>query len=207
MAILTGPLFSLDARGQFAKTLTFAKSRAKNYVKNYKAPHNPKTPLQSYTRLGIKFLSQQWASFTENQKLAWQQLAETLNLTPYHAYLKFNAQRWAAFDVPSITPLLDLTTTETQCYREATKTDNHYEFTTSVTWVEQTPWCCQYFASTTDPCPQAPSQLIHVACNWLPEGPDQIQITTWHPPDDATYYFQVRPASTTGGAFNWAIPS
>lgn len=50
MAKTSGPLMSLDASGSFAKTLTYAKWKGRNYVRHLVTPSNPQTVGQQVAR-------------------------------------------------------------------------------------------------------------------------------------------------------------
>jgi hypothetical protein len=50
MAKVTGPLFSLDARGKIADTLVYAIWKGLNYCRQYVIPFNPKTAGQQTIR-------------------------------------------------------------------------------------------------------------------------------------------------------------
>ncbi len=51
MAKVTGPLMSIEASGQFAKSITFDK---RGFARGYTIPSNPRTNLQQATRLAMK---------------------------------------------------------------------------------------------------------------------------------------------------------
>ena len=50
MAIVTGPLFSQEARGQFAKTVVFRRRKGQNVAASYVIPANPNTASQQTNR-------------------------------------------------------------------------------------------------------------------------------------------------------------
>jgi hypothetical protein len=50
MPKLTGPLFSCEAAGTLAKTLTYSRSKGQNLVREYAVPANPSTPAQVLQR-------------------------------------------------------------------------------------------------------------------------------------------------------------
>lgn len=60
MAGLTGPLFSLDASGTIAKTLTYAKWRGIRYVRQRVIPANPNSTLQQNIRGVFRSLNAIW---------------------------------------------------------------------------------------------------------------------------------------------------
>jgi len=50
MAKVSGPLFSLDARGSVGKAITFSFWKGINYVRNRVVPNNPQSALQTAIR-------------------------------------------------------------------------------------------------------------------------------------------------------------
>lgn len=53
MAKVTGPLFSQEASGQFAKTAVFARRRGQNVVRAYVIPSNPRSAAQIIVRISL----------------------------------------------------------------------------------------------------------------------------------------------------------
>ncbi len=51
MAVVVGPLFSQEARGQFGKSVVFNRRRGQNTVRGYVVPANPQTVNQMAARL------------------------------------------------------------------------------------------------------------------------------------------------------------
>jgi len=62
MAKVTGPLFSITARGQIGKALIYSRWRNIDYVKKYAAPVQPNTPAQIAVRDQIRRLAQIWSN-------------------------------------------------------------------------------------------------------------------------------------------------
>lgn len=60
MAGLTGPLFSLSARGTIAKTITYASWRGINYARERVIPANPQTTAQTEVRNIFAMLLETW---------------------------------------------------------------------------------------------------------------------------------------------------
>ena len=50
MALVTGPLFSQEARGQFAKSVVYTRRRGQNVARSYVVPSNPNTDNQVTVR-------------------------------------------------------------------------------------------------------------------------------------------------------------
>lgn len=57
MAKVIGPLFSQEARGQFAKTAVFRRRRGQNVVSSYVEPANPNTAAQAGVRDKLSIIS------------------------------------------------------------------------------------------------------------------------------------------------------
>ena len=60
MAKVTGPLFSLDARGTIGKAITFAYWKGVNYVRSRVVPNNPNTDAQQAIRALITDATVAW---------------------------------------------------------------------------------------------------------------------------------------------------
>lgn len=58
MAIVTGPLFSQEARGQFAKSVVYTRRRGQNLARSYVIPSNPNTADQVINRDYIAAMAQ-----------------------------------------------------------------------------------------------------------------------------------------------------
>lgn len=101
MVKLIGPLLSLDARGQFAKTLTYAKLGMTSYTKAYAVPTNPNTPDQIGQRLIISQITKNWQETTQAERATWDPLSAQLKTSNYHAYLRHNARTWRR-DIPPV---------------------------------------------------------------------------------------------------------
>lgn len=100
MALVTGPLLSLDASGQVAGSLVFSKWKGRPYVRQLVTPSNPKSAGQVSTRAMFKFLSQAWAGLTDAEKASWQALADATTISPFNAYQAFNMNEWTQFVTP-----------------------------------------------------------------------------------------------------------
>jgi len=88
MAKLTGPLFSLDARGSLAKALVYAYWRGVNYVRRRVIPNNPQSADQTAVRNLITDASQAWANDTSPIDTAYKAAYDTA--AEGQAYSGFN---------------------------------------------------------------------------------------------------------------------
>jgi len=106
MAILTGPLMSLDARGTIGKTITYSKGKQRHYAKMRPVPSNPRTGSQLYIRLMVGYLtkcfSPMWLDEREYMIENWSSLTDQGNLSVFSAFMRFNMKRWAQRKGPSI---------------------------------------------------------------------------------------------------------
>lgn len=94
MARTTGPLMSMDASGTIAGTLTFAKWKGRNYVRQTVTPANPRSGLQVGMRAAMAWATKAWAgSVTTGNKATWAALAKAGNYSEFNAYVKLNQTR------------------------------------------------------------------------------------------------------------------
>lgn len=101
MAKLKGPGMSFKAKGSIGDALTFSNWRGRSYGKRKSHPKNPRSGKQIASRAMIWFLSKQWAGTAMGDKASFAQPAAANETSPYHAYLKYNQQRWQLFLSPS----------------------------------------------------------------------------------------------------------
>lgn len=101
MAGVKGPLFSLDASGTVGDAIVFAKWKGRNYVRRHAIPSNPKSVGQVSVRAMIKFLTQYWASLTAGQQADWETRAAATDISPFNAFVGYNASRWGRYAFPS----------------------------------------------------------------------------------------------------------
>lgn len=101
MAGVKGPLFSLDASGSVGNAIVFAKWKGRNYVRRHAIPANPKSVGQVSMRAMLKFLTQSWANLTAGEQADWDTRAAATDISPFNAFVGFNAQRWGRFAFPS----------------------------------------------------------------------------------------------------------
>lgn len=101
MAGVKGPLFSLDASGSVGDAIVFAKWKGRNYVRRHAIPANPKSVGQVSVRAMLKFLTQYWVSLTEGEQTTWDTRAAATDISPFNAYVSYNASRWGRYAFPS----------------------------------------------------------------------------------------------------------
>lgn len=90
MALSTGPLFSLDARGQIGKAIVFSIWKGVNYVRRWTVPQNPQSADQVVVRTILTDGSQKWkdGTITSGDKLLWNAFAVGKPFSGFNAYMK-----------------------------------------------------------------------------------------------------------------------
>lgn len=101
MVKVTAPALSLSASGKLAGSMVFASWKGRPYVRELVIPANPQSGPQTGVRAMMKFLSQQWASLTAEQKADWDTRASATTISPFNAYVAYNMSRWRRFLGPS----------------------------------------------------------------------------------------------------------
>lgn len=84
MAKVTGPLFSVDARGKIGDSLVFMGWRGLKTVRSYTVPANPQTEEQMRVRDNFTAAVAMWSDLTGADQTAWR------NLAAGQAYSGFN---------------------------------------------------------------------------------------------------------------------
>ena len=92
MARLTGPLFSLDARGSIWSTIVFSAWKGLNYARMSVTPYNPKSNYQTGVRStmtwGILYFTR-GAYVAAASKTWWNTYAEGTNMSGINRFMKF----------------------------------------------------------------------------------------------------------------------
>lgn len=84
MAKVTGPLFSVDARGKIGDSLVFMGWRGLKTVRSYTVPANPQTEEQMRVRNNFTMAVAMWSQLSGADQTAWR------NLAAGQAYSGFN---------------------------------------------------------------------------------------------------------------------
>jgi hypothetical protein len=92
---------SLDASGTLANTLTAAKWKGRNYMRQRVIPTNPKSAAQSGVRAMLKYLSKHWTTLAAGTKDDYDAGAEAKAISAFNEYCSQNLQRWQLFDAPT----------------------------------------------------------------------------------------------------------
>lgn len=111
MAVVVGPLMSVDATGTFAGAAVFSHWKGRNTVRRHAVPANPKSAGQLSVRAMMKFLSQYWASLSSAEQTSWDDRAEAGRFSAFNAFVKFNMLRWGVNLLPRQDETADLSDT------------------------------------------------------------------------------------------------
>ncbi len=101
MAVLKGPLFSLDASGSIGGAVVYSKWKGRNYARRHAVPANPNSAGQRSMRAMMQFLTQIWDGLTAGQKVDWETRAAVTNISPFNAFVSYNMTRWGTGLGPS----------------------------------------------------------------------------------------------------------
>lgn len=71
MALVLGPLMSIDASGTYKDALTFSIWKGRNYVRTWFRPTNPKTAAQQAQRTLLANAVSAWQALYDATKDAW----------------------------------------------------------------------------------------------------------------------------------------
>lgn len=101
MVKITGPLASQSASGSLGEAMTFSHSHGRAYLKKKASPKQPRTGKQITVRALMKFLSQEWNTFSAAQMTTWAKPAFDQRISNYHAYIQINQERWNNAKTPT----------------------------------------------------------------------------------------------------------
>lgn len=104
MALVTGPLLSLDARGKIGGAIVFGNWKGRPTVRKLVTPSNPQSGAQTGQRAMVGFLSAAWAPMSAANKALWTPLAAERNYSGFNAFTSFNLKRWTQFTDPFRVP-------------------------------------------------------------------------------------------------------
>lgn len=104
MALVSGPMLSLDARGKFGGALVFSNWKGRPTVRQLVKPSNPRSAAQYGQRAMISFLSPAWGALSAGNQATWDALAAQAVISGFNAFTKFNLDKWTQFTTPYKTP-------------------------------------------------------------------------------------------------------
>ena len=101
MALVSGPMMSVDASGKFAKSMVFSKWKGRNYVRQLVTPLNPRSAKQTGVRTMLGFLASMWKAKALPKWTGWTTAAEARSISEFDAYMSENLARWQMNDTPT----------------------------------------------------------------------------------------------------------
>ena len=90
MVKTTGPLLSVNAHGQLAKTLNYSQRKEGNIGRQFHYPHKEPSQKQYTRRTILGLLTAHWQCMTDAQKLVWENNAKLtdLNISGFNYFVK-----------------------------------------------------------------------------------------------------------------------
>ena len=95
------PCLSLDASGTLGNAITFSKWKGRHYCRERIIPANPRSGLQVGFRAAFAFLAQEWAAIASGHTSSYNDLADSMAISPFNAYMRANQRRWRNYRPPS----------------------------------------------------------------------------------------------------------
>jgi len=197
MALVTGPLLSLDARGKVAGAIVFSNWKGRPTVRKLVTPSNPQSGAQTGQRAGMQFLSQAWAPLTAVQKALWQDLADEGQFSTFNAYVRFNLDRWVQFLDPIQDPTIAAGTIPTMGALTVTGGVRQITVSQVITTANQI-WGMWIASSLTTGFTPAKSDVDNGAI--YAASPIVFTLTGLAP---GTYYVRTRGFTTGGASTTW----
>jgi len=87
MARVKGPLFSLEASGSVAKTITFSQWKGRMYLRKHTIPLNPSSAKQVNVRAAMTLLVAEWQTESAPDKIIWNDFAKQFNKSGFNVYV------------------------------------------------------------------------------------------------------------------------
>ena len=199
MVKTTGPMFSLDARGTLGDSVIFSKGKKSTFAKKFHKPTNPRSDKQIARRAMIKFLTQTWTGLHNSYKNSFNVMAAKWNISPYHAFLKFNSQRWTAEQPPAVLFPTQLIQFPSIVAAEVSRSGSSWAFRVlHLSGLEAGLTLLVKARSPTVTDWDSMNYIGFYGPN-VPVGGPQFETTgVWTAPDDAQYGFLVKLASFRG---------
>lgn len=94
MVKLKSPFGSIAASGKLGDVLSFRTDRHGASAGRKRNPKQPRTIAQRATRLWLSWLSAEWATLTTAERATWANHPDVPILSPYHAFISYNTERW-----------------------------------------------------------------------------------------------------------------
>ena len=130
MAIVNGPLMSVDASGKFGGSMVFSKWKGRNYARKLITPSNPKSAKQLGVRAMMGFLANAWKALTAGIKDDYDAAAAARSISAFNVFVSENLARWQLDKTPAQAfPALDAST---PCLITTATLTGHAGFATAV---------------------------------------------------------------------------
>jgi len=94
MALVNGPLFSLQASGKLADAIVFSRWKGRPYVREAVTPSNPKSAAQVAMRACMRFCAQAWAAVGAAAKGSWDDIADAKAISAFNAFTAYNVREF-----------------------------------------------------------------------------------------------------------------
>jgi len=190
-----GPIFSTDASGSIAKTLTSSNWKGRSYLKKISSPTNNQQPSQLGIRTGMAFLSSQWKTLSAPEQASWNAPATETNITPIAAYNQNNLLRLTTgLALTKEYPAAQTAYANNFNFLFATKVGRHV-FLSIIDFAPGNGWTGFLYRSLSNGFTAAPSNLIKCYLLDDPGGFYYLQDT---PPASGTWYYRSRGSSPDG---------
>lgn len=105
MARVKGPLFSLDASGSLAKTVTYSKWKGRNYVRQHVIPQNPNSTAQVNVRTAWDLLVKSWQARTAPDMDLWNAFAVQFEMSGFNQYISRGMDEYVLQITTAVTPV------------------------------------------------------------------------------------------------------
>lgn len=195
MVKLTGPMFSMSARGTIGNAATYATSiKGTSYAKRKPRPRNPQTRAQIAQRQMFSFISKNWFRISQVNQAAWESQARIYQASRFTAFTRTSLDNWRSFLPPSQTPTRSTTATQAVISQlTVTGGVEAIQFNFAVSPVNQS-WGIIVFVSTTSGFTSA--RIDTRAVRFFNNS--QIQRIKMRVPQAGTYFVRYRFFATNG---------
>lgn len=103
--VLTGPMFSLSARGSLAKTLTYSIWKGIAYGKEWFIPQNPQSATQTNVRTAMALLVAEWQAHNAATKALWETYAESTGMSGFNQMIRRGMDQYVIQITTAVLPV------------------------------------------------------------------------------------------------------
>ena len=96
MARVKGPLFSLDASGSLAKTVTYSKWKGRNYTRQHVIPQNPQSTNQVNVRVAWDLIVKYWQANVGTLQAPWDAFAVQFQMSGFNQFISRGMDAYVA---------------------------------------------------------------------------------------------------------------